>query len=226
LFGEGAFDGAGGKTDDDVLKFSEAAIANEFACEAEITIAALLAADLQNAFVVANGFHEAFAFIDRQCQRLLGVNVFACFEGEQINESVPMIGRAGDDRMDIVALHQLAKIIILLGRLAVFCEPFGSGVRMCIIHIANSDNVAKALGGAAISGALAAATDKGNAGPIVCRKRFGRCSMSLIHFNEPGRNASSRSDGSGRFQKTTTIDLKGMRFHWVGFSPGRRAASR
>src|SRR4051812_39732401 len=125
LFRKWAFDRPSRQSDHNVLKFSNAAIAHEFAGETEITIAALLAADLENAFIIAHGFHETFAFVDGESERLLRIDVLASFQREQIDERVPMVWCAGDDRVHVIALHYLAKIIIPLRRLAVFGETLG-----------------------------------------------------------------------------------------------------
>src|SRR5437773_10396002 len=47
-----------------LLELADTAVANQFAREAEIAVAALLAADLHDPFVFAHGSHEALAFVD------------------------------------------------------------------------------------------------------------------------------------------------------------------
>jgi len=58
---EWAVDRASGQTNDDMLEFADAVVANQFASEPEISIAALLAADLNDALVRTHRFHEVMA---------------------------------------------------------------------------------------------------------------------------------------------------------------------
>src|SRR5689334_6428905 len=76
LFREWPFHWPRRQADDDMLKLSDAPVADQFASQAEIPIAALLAPNLENAFVVAHGFHQPFALVDRERQRFFGVYVF------------------------------------------------------------------------------------------------------------------------------------------------------
>src|SRR5258707_14909825 len=63
------------QTDDDVLELADAPIPNQLAGEPKIPIAALLAAHLENGFVLFDGLHQPLAFINRERQRLLAVNI-------------------------------------------------------------------------------------------------------------------------------------------------------
>src|SRR5438552_2232881 len=125
LLRERAVHRARGQADDYVLKFAKATVADEFAGEPEIAFAALLAADLKDALVVAHGFHEALAFVDGEGERLLAVNILAGLHREQVYKRVPVVGRARDDGVDVVALHEFAKVPVLLRHLAVLRELFG-----------------------------------------------------------------------------------------------------
>ena len=73
-------------------------------------VAALLRADLHDAARLLDDLAEDLAFVDRQRQRLLGVDVLAGLAGGDVDGRVPMVGRAVDDHVDVVAVEQLAVV--------------------------------------------------------------------------------------------------------------------
>ena len=93
-----------------MLQFADASVPNKFASEAEILIAPLLASDLEDALVFPHGFDESFAFVDAKRERLFRINILAGSDREQIHQRMPMIGRAGDDDVHIITLHEFAKV--------------------------------------------------------------------------------------------------------------------
>ena len=156
------------------LKFADAPVADEFARQPESPVAALLRPGLENDFIVAHGFDNMLAFVNRQRQRFFPIDILLGFRGGQIDESVPMIRRAMNDDMDVVPLHDFAEIGVFVGRLAVSCEPPRRAVEMILVHIANGENVPIAAGIGGIAGPLAAATDQGDAGTGVRAGQAGR----------------------------------------------------
>jgi hypothetical protein len=130
-----------GQADDYVLQLANSTVADEFACEPEIALAALLAADLEDALVVARGFLEALAFVDGEGERLLAVNILAGFHRKQVYKRVPVVGRARDDGVYIIALHELAKVLVRLRHLAVLRELLGRSLGMAVINVADGKHV-------------------------------------------------------------------------------------
>ena len=184
-FREWAVDRAGGQTHDDMLELADAAVANQFAGEAEIAVAALLAADLNDALVVAHRFHEAFAFVNGERERFLGVDILAGLDRKQVHERVPVVGRAGDDDVNVIALHELAKVLVLLRHLPVLRELLGRGLGMAVVHVADREHVSEVGGAAAVAAALSAATDQGDAGTVIRTER--------LRAARPGLRSSSRN---------------------------------
>src|ERR1043166_2179888 len=118
--GEGAFARAGGQRDNDVLEFAYPAIAHQLASEAEIVVAALLAADLKNGLMLLDGFDQALAFIDGQGEGLLTVYILAGFDRREVHQRMPMVRRAVDDAVNILALEEFAEILVASGRFLAF----------------------------------------------------------------------------------------------------------
>src|SRR5262249_55722153 len=131
----------------------------------------------------------------------------------QIHERVPMIRRAGDDGMNVIALHQFAKILVLHGHLAVLRELLGGGFGMTVVHVANRDHVAKIGRASAVTTALTAATDQRDSRTIIGTERLGLRGMSLLEFNKPRWHAAGGGDGGGGLEETAAIDVKGFRLH-------------
>ena len=62
----------------------------------------------------AHLLHQALALVDRERERLLAVDVLAGPGGGDVDQRVPVVGRAVDDDVDVVALEQLAEIVELV----------------------------------------------------------------------------------------------------------------
>ena len=196
-----------------MLELADAAVANQFTSEPEIAVAALLAADLNDALVVAHGFDEAFAFINGERERFLGVNILAGLDRQQVHERVPVVGRAGDDGVNVIALHELAKVLVLLRHLAVLGELLGRGLGMAVVHVADGEHVAEVGGASAVAAALSAATDQCDAGTVIGTERLGLGGMGFFEFEEPSRHAGGGGDGSGGLEETAAIDVENLWCH-------------
>src|SRR5438105_10791471 len=75
---------------------------------------ALLAAGLKDALCLARDRNQPFALVNRQRERLLAVNVLACFHRGQVDERVPVVRRAIDEGVNVVALQQFAEVLVNL----------------------------------------------------------------------------------------------------------------
>jgi hypothetical protein len=142
---------------------------DEFAGEAELAIAALLAADLEHAFRAADLLHQPFALLDGQRQWLLTVDVLAGAGGRHIHQGVPVVGRPVDDDVDVVALEQFAEVAVL-----VLGFELGLGLfRLLVIDVRHRDDRAEILRPIAVAASLPAAPDQANARPVVGSQRLG-----------------------------------------------------
>jgi hypothetical protein len=61
----------------DFLDLAEPSIANEFARQSKVSIAALLTSRLKDALRFLLRFNESFAFVDRQRQRFFAIDILA-----------------------------------------------------------------------------------------------------------------------------------------------------
>src|SRR5262245_21119771 len=139
---ERAFAQTGGENGGDLRQIAEAAVADEFAGEAELGVAALLAAGLQNASRFAHGFGQAFAFINGEREWFFAVDILAGLDGSEVHQRVPVIRRGVDDHVNVLVLEQLAEVVVNL-RSAML---LGNFARMLLIHVANRDDLAEASG--------------------------------------------------------------------------------
>src|ERR1044071_7855008 len=214
-----AVDRSRGQTDDDVLEFAQASVADQFAGKPEVAVAALLAADLNNALVVAHRLHQAFAFVNGEGERFLAVDILAALHGTQVHKRVPVIGRAGDDDVDVIAFHELAKILVLLRRLAVLAELLAGSLGVAVVNVADGNHIAMPRRPATVAAALAAATDQGDAGTVVGTQRPGLRGVSLFEFHKPTRHAGGGRNGGSGLDETTTIDVENMWCHETNCTP-------
>ncbi len=144
-----------------------------------------------------------FALINRERQRLLAIDVFARLYRTQVDQRVPMIGRAVDDDVDVVALHQFSKVAVDRRLRAVASESLGRLFRLIRIHVAHRDNVAEAPGISRIAAPLAPATHQRKAGAVVragpLRRGRGQGQFAL---DEPGGQTGCGRRRESRFQKS------------------------
>ena len=82
------------------------------AAEQRELVAPLLRADLHHLAGLLDRGHELLAFVDRQRQRLFAIDVLAGLERRQRDLGVPMVGRADRDRFDVLAIEQLAIVLV------------------------------------------------------------------------------------------------------------------
>ena len=111
------------------LKLADAAVADQFAREAEPPVAALLRAGLENNFIFAHGLDDVPALVNRQRQRLLAVNVLLRVRGGDVHERVPVIRRGLNDDVNVVPLQHLSEVGVFVRRLAVLGEFLHGGSR-------------------------------------------------------------------------------------------------
>ena len=215
---ERAFAQPGGQPDINFLELADAAVADEFAGEAEALAAALLGAGLQDHLVVAHGLDHVAALIDGQGEGLLGVDVLLRAGGGDVDQAVPVVGRAVDDAVDVVALEQFPEIVGGGGGLAIFGEPLDGAVDVAFVHIADRDDIAETLAFLRIAAALTAATDQRDGGSAV--RGFdgggGLGGERHLPFDEPERKAGCRSGGRTSAKERAAGDLEGfVAFHEV-----------
>ena len=72
----------------------------------------LLAADLEDALVLARRLDHQPAFADREAHRLLGIDVLAGLAGVDADQRPPVVGRGRDDGVDVLAVEQLAIVLV------------------------------------------------------------------------------------------------------------------
>ena len=77
--------------------------------------AALLRARLEYPSRFALHFDQAFAFVNRQRQRLLAVDILAGLHGGNGHERVPVVDRGADHGVDVLAFEQPSEVGVALG---------------------------------------------------------------------------------------------------------------
>ena len=79
---------------------------------AELRVAPLLRAGLEDPLVLEGGVADGDALGDGPPQRLLAVQVLAGREGPRGDDPVPVVGRADHQRVDVVAVDQLEEVVV------------------------------------------------------------------------------------------------------------------
>jgi len=132
-----------GQTDFDGVDFSDSAVADEFAGEAEVVLGALLAAGQPYYAVSFYRITNGPTFSDIMCQRLLAMNVLACPGGHNCRDCVPMVRCGYRHRVDVVAGDYFAKVIVSSAvSIAVFFVYYVTGVVAKLgTNVANCNNV-------------------------------------------------------------------------------------
>ena len=155
-----------------------------------MSLTSLLRADLNDPIRLVNDAAKNLPLVDRQRQRLLGVQVLAGPACRDIDRRVPVLRRAVDDRFN--AGTRIEHLVVVLkyagfsaqGRLGLF--------RLSEVRIAYSDHVAERLGTLGIV-KPAPATDQRNDRPVVLRHEMG-CPSWRIGYPIRGESAES-ADG-------------------------------
>src|SRR4029077_4764790 len=75
----------------------------------------LLGADLHHAFCLLGDLTELFSLVNCQRERLFAVDIFAGAHGVDADLGMPVVGRADDDGVDILAVNQLAVVFVDVG---------------------------------------------------------------------------------------------------------------
>jgi hypothetical protein len=154
---------------------------------------------------------RAAAFVDREGERLFAVDVFARLHGAEVDQCVPMVGRGVDDHVHVVALQHAAKITVDLRRsLALDREPRRSLGRMLRVDVADGHDIAVIRRVGRDAPALPAATDEGDAGPVVgpeptWARRFRRHELPL---DRPQRQPGRRGDNAAPFKKGSAGNME------------------
>jgi hypothetical protein len=91
---------------------SQAAAANEFASDAVHFHRTLLGADLKHPIVMPHRVDQGSPLADVQGQRLLGIDVLARLAGVNAGDHALKLARRHDHRVDILAVENLAVILI------------------------------------------------------------------------------------------------------------------
>ena len=80
---------------------------------AEMRRAALLRAHLDDAIVAARGVDHDAALADGERERLFDVDVLARLARHDRRQRVPVIGRADDHRVDVLAIEDAAEVAVV-----------------------------------------------------------------------------------------------------------------
>ena len=195
---------AGGKPDGDLFEFADSFVADEFAGEPEPAAAALLGAGLENDFVLANGADDMMPLVDGQGQRLFTIDILARVGGGDIDQRMPVIGRAIDDDVDVASLHDLSHIVIFVRSFAVGGELLGGGGGVGVINVAHGENLGAFLAGViGVAPPLAAATDEGDGNAVIGSDVGCRGGPGKVALDEPGGQAGGGGGQRATFEEGT-----------------------
>ena len=162
-FFERAAANAGGHKHIHMFQLADAPIANQFTGEVKAFTAALLGAGLENDLIIAHGFDHVPPLVNRECQRLLAIDILFGLGGGDVDERVPMIGGGLHHGVNVPALQQFSEVAILCRRLPVFREPLHGVVRASLIYVTHGYDVPKTRCVLRVHLAHAAAADERDA---------------------------------------------------------------
>ncbi len=129
--------------------------------EHPVVVAPLLGADLDDPAGLLGDLAELLALVDGQRQRLLAVDVLARPHGVDADLGVPVVGRADDDGVDILAIEELAVVLVDVG-LPLADATVGLGLLgVALVDVADGQEVAVLGGPAGVARTLAAARRSG-----------------------------------------------------------------
>ena len=103
---------AGIVLDENRVHFAKTTTSNEFAGILVVGCAALLRANLQNAFVLAHCLHQRSAFGNAKAEWLFGVDVQAFDAGDDRRTHAHVIRRGNHDRVKLFLLEHLLIVLI------------------------------------------------------------------------------------------------------------------
>ncbi len=134
--------GRGTDVDMDRQHLSDPPAADQFAGEAEVALAALLAAGLKHAAVSSHRRDHVPGLADRQRQRLLAVDVLAGPGRRARDDRVPVVGRGNQDGVDVLSLQQTLELVVLVAALERAGLPIGGVLLLdLLLRIAALDGV-------------------------------------------------------------------------------------
>ena len=183
--------------------------------------AALLRSDLNDSPGLFLNLANQFAFVDRQCQRLFAVDIFAGVHGFNQWFGVPVIGSRDVNDFDVVAFQHLS-IIRMHGGFAT--TEFVVGLLSATgIGIRNGDQIQPLFGGPEVSASHAAGTDQTDV-DLVVGDFVGQRTRRPSEVRRHGRGTR------GRFQNRSTVCGSGFTFGWIlvqgGTSMGGKGQGR
>jgi hypothetical protein len=148
-----------------VFQLADATIAHQFARQAKSGITPLLAAGLQDTARFSGLLDEMFAFLNSQSQRLFAINIFTGPHGGRGHKRMPVVDGPAQYDVEILKRHDVAKIPERFG-----IWPLLSGDRqMCVIDIADRNDIPKLRCLVPDSAAPSATTDESHRRSVVCR---------------------------------------------------------
>lgn len=176
----------------------------------------MLGAGLENGFIGTNSFDDLLALIDGERERFLGVDVFPGVGGADVDECVPMIGRAVDDDVDVFAFEDFSEIGSGEWGVAVLGVAFGLAFHVGLLDVAEGDDVGEASSVLEVGSAHAAAADESDAGTVVGGARgsagwFG--GERELTLNVPKGQTGRRRGGAASAQERTAGDMESV---WHG----------
>ena len=137
-----------------VVELAEPAVADHLAGQPEPRVAPLLAAGLEHPLVLLDRRDDPLPLVDGERQRLLAVDVLARLQRGQVDERVPVVGRAVDDDRDVLlGLQQLAEVGVDLRPAELLRRLRGAAG----VHVADGDDGAEPLRVLGVAAAHAAA---------------------------------------------------------------------
>jgi len=142
-----------------------------------LIVAPLLRADLEHAARLAGHPADPLALVNRQRQRFLTVHILAGAHRRDGDGGVPVVGRADGDDLDVLAVQQLA--VVLVDR-ALALVSGGESFGMAAVDVANKHDAAELAGCVAVGRAFSAHTDRADAQLVVRGSRPGRSGGAYI----------------------------------------------
>jgi hypothetical protein len=91
-----------------------------------IELGSLHRANLEDPTGLLNNLLDQFAFVDRQCQRLFAVDIFASSHRLNTDLRVPVIRRCNHHRIDVFAIENLAIVFVSVRFLALGLLDFAN----------------------------------------------------------------------------------------------------
>ena len=186
---------AAGQAHDHMVQLPDQAVAHVFRRHAVLRLAALPAAGLPDHVVFLHGVHDRPLLRDGARQRLLAIDVLAVARGFRGHQSVPVVRDRNHDRVDVLARHHLAIIVVGLAvRVAVtLVDRVHGGLEVILVQITGGHHLAVLLlhEGTGISRSLHAPAKHGH-GDLA-----GRCVLPANRSGNDGGKTESGSSGSG-----------------------------